>query len=52
MREWLKRPVSKTGVPLWYRGFEPHSLRQCIIGADFLSSENGKEQENCPPAEL
>ena len=26
--EWLKEPVSKTGVPLtWDRGFESHPLR-------------------------
>ena len=25
--EWFKEPLSKSGVPIWDRGFESHPLR-------------------------
>ena len=30
MSEWLKVPLSKSGVVMSYRGFESHSLRRPI----------------------
>ncbi len=34
MLEWFNRPVSKTGVPLWYRRFESYSRRYPKKGRD------------------
>ena len=29
--EWFKEPLSKSGVPIWDRGFESHPLRGEVL---------------------
>jgi hypothetical protein len=41
--EWLKEPVSKTGVPLtWDRGFESHPLREVQVNFENKKMTDGR----------
>jgi hypothetical protein len=39
--EWLIEPVSKTGVPFGYRGFESRPLRYKYLGGIFGADSVG-----------
>ena len=45
MAERTKAPVSKTGIPSGYRGFESHSLRQVLVG---ISESRSSELRTSP----